>query len=154
VEVLKGVVEEGLRERRERSLSNLHDEPRDHGSDASQEGDISNVKVGEGRVEDEDEDESPDSPQHDDDYEIEDVQPALARRALLERTVRTDQATFGSSRMTGNVGQTRRYVDDDEVERISVELEERRSERSRSSSRLGSSLSSNGSHARQVLRHQ
>ncbi|KAH9017470.1 hypothetical protein EDB83DRAFT_2437545 [Lactarius deliciosus] len=48
--------------------------------------------------------------------------------------------------MTGNVGRTRRYVDHDKAERISVELEERRSERSRSSSRLGSSLSSNGSH--------
>lgn len=148
VEVLKGVVEEGLRERRERGLSNPHDGPQDRGLDAGQEGNISNSKVGEGGDEDEDEDEdgSSNSQQDADDYEIEDVQPALARRALLERTIRTDHATFGSSPMTGNVGHTRRYVDDDEVERISVELEERRSERSRSSSRLGSSLSSNGSH--------
>jgi hypothetical protein len=48
--------------------------------------------------------------------------------------------------MTGNAGHTRRYVNHDEVERISVELEERRSERPRSSSRLGSSLSSNRPH--------
>ncbi|KAH8989592.1 hypothetical protein EDB86DRAFT_2942000 [Lactarius hatsudake] len=148
VEVLKGVVEEGLRERRERSLSNSHDGPQDHGPDASQEGNIDNSELGEGQDEDEDEDEdgNPNFQQDADDYEIEDVQPALARRALLERTIRTDHATFGSTPITGNLGRTRRYVDHDEVERISMELEERRSERSRSSSRLGSSLSSNGSH--------
>jgi hypothetical protein len=144
VEVLKGVVEEGLRERRERSLSNSHDGSQDHGLDASLEGNIGNAKAGEGRGEDEDR--RPNFQQDADDYEIEDVQPALARRALLERTIRTDQATFGSTPMAGTVGHTRRYVDHDELERISVELEERRSERSRSSSRLGSSLSSNGSH--------
>ncbi|KAI9465634.1 hypothetical protein BJY52DRAFT_1245223 [Lactarius psammicola] len=146
VEVLKGVVEEGLRERRERSLSNSHDGPQDHGPDVSQEQNIGDFNAEEGRDEDEDEDGSPNSQQDADDYEIEDVQPALARRALLERTIRTDHATFGSTPMTGNEGHARRYVDHDEVERISVELEERRSERSRSSSRLGSSLSSNGSH--------
>jgi hypothetical protein len=135
VEVLKGVVEEGLRERRERSLSNSHDGSQDHSLYANQE-----------RNKVEDEDGNPNYQQDADDYEIEDVQPALARRALLERTIRTDHATFGSTPMTGNVGHTRRYVDRDELERISVELEERRSERSRSSSRLGSSLSSNGSH--------
>ena len=147
VEVLKGVVEEGLRERRERSLSNSHDGSQDHGLDASLEGNIGNARTGERRGgDDDDEDVNPNSQQDADDYEIEDVQPALARRALLERTIRTDQATFGSTPMMGTVGHTRRYVDHDELERISVELEERRSERSRSSSRLGSSLSSNGSH--------
>ena len=143
VEVLKGVVEEGLRERRERSLSNSHDGPQGHGPDAREEG--NNSKVGEGQ-DDDDNAGNLNSQQDADDYEIEDVQPALARRALLERTIRTDHATFGSTPMTGNVGHARRYVDHDEVERISVELEERRSERSRSSSRLGSSYSSNGSH--------
>ena len=126
VEVLKGVVEEGLRERRERSLSYPHNEPQGHGLDVDQREDSGNDAAERDRDEDEDLD-----PQQDaDDYEIEDVQPALARRALLER----------------NVGNTQRYVDDSELERISVELEERRSERSRSSSRLGSSVSSNGSH--------
>jgi hypothetical protein len=86
VEVLKGVVEEGLRERRERSLSNSHDGSQDHGLDASLEGNIGNAKAGKGR--DEDEDRRPNFQQDADDYEIEDVQPALARRALLERTIR------------------------------------------------------------------
>ena len=141
VEVLKGVVEEGLRERRERSLSNSHDGSQDNGLDASLEG---NARARERRGDDDDV--NPNLQQDADDYEIEDVQPALARRALLERTIRTDLATLGSTPMMGTVGHTRRYVDHDELERISVELEERRSERSRSSSRLGSSLSSNGSH--------
>ena len=142
VEVLKGVVEEGLRERRERSLSHSHDEPRGHGVAVDQRED-SDDDVAE-RDWDEDDDLGPQ--QDTDDYEIEDVQPALARRALLERTTRTDHAALGPPPIPGNVGNTQRYVDDSELERISVELEERRSERSQSSSRLGSSVSSNGSH--------
>jgi hypothetical protein len=134
VEVLKGVVEEGLRERRERSLSQPYDEAQGRDLDVDQ-------REGSGNDEaerDQDEDEDLDRQQGADDYEIEDVQPALARRALLERTTHMDHAAFG--------GNTQRYVEDSELERISAELEERRSERSRSSSRLGSSVSSNGSH--------
>jgi cell division septation protein DedD len=142
VEVLKGVVEEGLRERRERNISHTHDEPRAHGSGDREDNDDSEMEQDQG-----DEDERPGSQQDPDDYEIEDIQPALARRALLERKTLIGHATSGSVPMTGNGNNTRRrYVEDSEVERISVELEERRSERSRSSSRLGSSLSSNGSH--------
>ncbi|KAI9456150.1 hypothetical protein F5148DRAFT_984542 [Russula earlei] len=141
VEVLKGVVEEGLRERRERGFSKRSDEPHGAGLDVSQrEGNISD------EVEREPGEESLDVQQDDDDYEIEDVQPALARRALLERTAHTDYATHGSSQMPGSGSNAQRYVEHSELERISAELEERRSERSRSSSRLGSSVSSNGSH--------
>lgn len=142
VEVLKGVVEEGLRERRERSLSHPHDEPQGHGLDVDQREDSGDDEAE--RVQDEDDDLNPQ--QGADDDEIEDVQPALARRALLERTTRTDHAAFCSSPVPGNVGNTQRYVEESELERISAELDERRSERSRSSSRLGSSVSSNGSH--------
>ena len=142
VEVLKGVVEEGLRERRERSLSHSHDELQAHGLDVDQGEDNGDDEAE--RVQDEEDvlDPQPDA----DDYEIEDVQPALARPALLERTTRTGRGLFGSSSIPGNVGNIQRYVEDSELERISVELEERRSERSRSSSRLGSSVSSNGSY--------
>jgi hypothetical protein len=136
VEVLKGVVEEGLRERRERSLSHGHDEPQAHGSDDREDNDDS-------EMEKDQEDEDDIVQQDAGDYEIEDVQPALARRALLERK---GHAASGPLPITGIGSNTRRYVEDSEVERISMELEERRSERSRSSSRLGSSLSSNGSH--------
>ena len=70
------------------------------------------------------------------DYEIKDIQPALTRRALLERTT---AHTNQNSSLVHSMSRT-------EMEQISVELEERCSERSRSSSRLGSSVSSKGSH--------
>ncbi|KAI0304538.1 hypothetical protein B0F90DRAFT_1706727 [Multifurca ochricompacta] len=144
VEVLKGVVEEGLRERRERSLSYSHDEPQVHDPDDNKREDGGSFEVE--RTQDDAEGPNPDAQQYANYEEIEDVQPALARRALLERTTHTDQATFGSSPVAGGGSNTRRYVEDIEVDRISAELEERRSERSRSSSRLGSSISSDGSH--------
>ena len=139
VEVLKGVVEEGLRERRGRTYSQSHGEPQGHDM-AVRSGEDSEVERAQ------DGDESLDARQDADDYELEDVQPALARRALLERTARADHAAYDSVPIEGHGTNTQRYVGDSELERISVELEERRSERSRSSSRLGSSVSSNGSH--------
>jgi hypothetical protein len=142
VEVLKGVVEEGLRERRGRTHTQSHGEPQGH--------DMA-VRSGEDSGDDEveraqDGDESLDARQDAEDYGLEDVQPALARRALLERTARADHAAYDSVPIEGHGANTQRYVEDSELERISEELEERRSERSRSSSRLGSSVSSNGSH--------
>jgi hypothetical protein len=139
VEVLKGVVEEGLRERRERNYSQAHGEPQGHRMAVGAIEDSGADEVERER----DGDESLNAQQDADDYEIEDIQPALARRALLERTARTNH---NSSPVQGNGTNMQRYVEDSELERISVELEERRSERSRSSSRLGSSVSSNGSH--------
>ena len=139
VEVLKGVVEEGLRERRERHLSQTHGEAQGHvvAVGSREDGGDGDVERGQ------DGDESLNAQEDAEEYEIEDIQPALARRALLERTARGDRTAFNSSPIPTN---TQRYVEDSELERISVELEERRSERSRSSSRLGSSVSSNGSH--------
>ena len=139
VEVLKGVVEEGLRERRERNLSQSHGETQAHGIAV---GAVEDSDADEAERE-QDVDESLNAQQDAEDYEIEDIQPALARRALLERTARTNH---NSSPVQGNGTNMQRYVEDRELERISMELEERRSERSRSSSRLGSSVSSNGSH--------
>jgi hypothetical protein len=136
VEVLKGVVEEGLRERRERNLSHTYDEPQPHDPGDGEDKDESEVER--------EEDESPNAQQDMD--EIEDVQPTLARRALLERKTHVGHTTADPLPITSKGGNPRRYVEDTEVERISMELEERRSERSRSSSRLGSSLSSNGSY--------
>jgi hypothetical protein len=139
VEVLKGVVEEGLRERRERNLSQSHGEPQGHDMVVGSREDGGDDEVERGQ----DGDESLNAPKDAEDYEIEDIQPALARRALLERT---DHVAFNSSPIQDNATNAQRYVEDSELERISMELEERRSERSRSSSRLGSSVSSNGSH--------
>lgn len=139
VEVLKGVVEEGLRERRGRTHSQSHGEPQGAVRSGEDSGDDEVERAQDG-------DESLDVRQATEEYELEDVQPALARRALLERTARADQGAYDSVPIEGHGANTRRYVEDSELERISVELEERRSERSRSSSRLGSSVSSNGSH--------
>ena len=100
------------------------------------------MKLKEGR----DGDESLNAQENAEEYEIEDIQPALARHAILERTAHRDHIAINSSPIPGNAANTQRYVEDSELERVSVELEERRSERSRSSSRLGSSVSSNGSH--------
>ena len=138
VEVLKGVVEEGLRERRERNLSQSYGEPQGHGLavDSIEDSGDEEVESEQGK------DESLNAQEDAEEYEVEDIQPALARRALLERTARTNH---NSSPIQGNGTNTQRYVEDSELERISAELEERRSERSRSSSRLGSSVSSNGS---------
>ncbi|KAH9031732.1 hypothetical protein EDB84DRAFT_166386 [Lactarius hengduanensis] len=116
-----------LRTLREADKSTLRQKVREVDLLRREEGNIDNSRLGEGH----DEDGSPDSRRDTDDYEIEAIQPALVRRALLERTTRTDHATFGSTpitAITGNVGRTRRYVDHNEVEHISVELEERRSE--------------------------
>ena len=142
VEVLKGVVEEGLRERRGRTYSQGHGEPQGHDMAMRPGEDSGDDEVERGQ----DGDESLYAQRDAEDYELEDVQPALARRALLERTARADHAAYDSVPIEGHGINTQRYVEDSELERISVELEERRSERSRSSSRLGSSVSSNGSH--------
>ena len=142
VKVLKGVVEEGLRERRERNLSQSHGEPQGHVMAVGEGEDGGNDEVERGQ----DGDESLNAQENAKEYEIEDIQPALAQRAILERPARGDRITINSSLIPGNAANTQRYVEDSELERISVELEERCSERSRSSSRLGSSVSSNGSH--------
>ncbi|KAI0259791.1 hypothetical protein BC834DRAFT_596013 [Gloeopeniophorella convolvens] len=140
VEVLKGIAEEGLRERRERSLSYASEGPQSAELGEANKDDDVDSEAGERGVH------GQDGVQEDaEDPDIEDIQVALARQALHDRTMRTDHATLGSTPFAGAGDHTRRYVEDSEVERISAELEERRSERSRSSSRLGSSLSSNGS---------
>jgi hypothetical protein len=51
------------------------------------------------------------------DCKIEYVQPALARRVLLERTARTDCTAFNLFPIQGNVANAQRYVKDCELER-------------------------------------
>jgi hypothetical protein len=60
-------------------------------------------------------------------HEIEDIQPALARRvtrAVLEPAARTNHNSSPAQR---NAASMQCYVEDSELERIFVELEERRS---------------------------
>jgi len=128
VEVLKGVVEEGLKERRmlrEQSLGTAEDDQRTgHTSQA-----VLDAKVHQPPSE-----ESEESSEESEDESVEDS--ISASRSLLirpspsaDKTTRTDCATVGTQSQA-----TRPFVTDEELERISVELSERRSERSRASS--------------------
>jgi len=125
VEVLKGVVEEGLKERRmlrEQSMATTEEGYRAcHTSQL-------HAKVQQPR------EESEEPSEESEDESVEDS--ISASRSLLirpspatERTTRTDYATVGTQSQA-----TRPFVTDEELERISVELSERRSERSRASS--------------------
>lgn len=102
VEVLKGVVEDGLNERRA-------------------------VREASARVEEQTELPGTEEPQEESQQE-EDQTPLIPRQANLDRTMRTDHATLGSSNPSGTP--PRPFIDREELERISLELEERRSDRS------------------------
>lgn len=132
VEVLKGVVEEGLKERRmlrEQTITSKEDEQETgrtsqavHGSQVPQ------------SPEEESKEPSEESQDESEDESVEDS--ISASRSLLirpspaaDKTSRTDYATVGTQSQA-----TRPFVTDEELERISVELSERRSERSRASS--------------------
>ncbi|KAJ3850657.1 hypothetical protein EV368DRAFT_44833 [Lentinula lateritia] len=124
VEVLRGVVEEGLKERRlARENSRAEDE---HQQDLEEEED----------VEEEEEDEELEEEDLDDHEEPEPFDPMSipgSSRELeaLDKTVRTDRATVGTPGASQrNISRPTRFIDDDELERIAADVEERRSERS------------------------
>jgi hypothetical protein len=98
-------------------------------------------------------DKSLDAQQDAKDYEIEDLQSVLAC-AYLEPTACTDHTTYCSTVTQGHGTNTQCYAGDSELEQISQELEEWHLEQSRSSFRLGSFVSSNGSIMHQVWHHQ
>lgn len=129
VEVLRGVVEEGLRERRaaREASEDLAAQSREEEEPEEEE------------TEEEDEDEAePFDPQS---------IPGSSREhfAGLDRTLRTDHATAGSPPAPETPQQQRqKLIDDEEFERISAEVAERRSERERS--RSGSTSMGSNSH--------
>jgi len=135
VEVLKGVVEEGLKERRmlrEQSMATMEDGQR--AGDSAQA--VLHVEAQQPPKE-----EFEESSEESEDESVEDS--ISASRSLLirpspatDKTTRTDYATVGTQSQA-----TRPFVTDEELERISVELSERRSERSRESSIAGSTKS-------------
>ena len=132
VEVLKGVVEEGLKERRMlREQSTMTAGGYQHAEDSAQA--VLHVETQQSLKE-----ESEESSEESEDESVEDS--ISASRSLLirpspvtDKTTRTDYATVGTQSRA-----TRPFVTDEELERISVELSERRSERSRDSSVAGS----------------
>ena len=135
VEVLKGVVEEGLKERRmlrEQSTGSVEDDQHPvHAPQAAPNANGRQLRK----------EESEESSEESEDESVEDS--ITASRSLLirpspatDKTTRTDYATVGTQSQV-----TRPFVTDEELERISVELSERRSERSRASSVAGSTKS-------------
>ena len=137
VEVLKGVVEEGLKERRmlrEQTMAAVVDDQRvGHPPQAVLNAnarqpleEVSEVSSEESESEDESVEDS-----------ISASRSLLVRRSVTpDKTSRTDYATVGTQSQA-----TRPFVTDEELERISVELSERRSERSQASSVAGSTKS-------------
>ncbi|KDQ62237.1 hypothetical protein JAAARDRAFT_189583 [Jaapia argillacea MUCL 33604] len=169
VEVLRGVVEEGLKERRmvreSMSLSYVTDIPehsRANATLAPAPPALGQVVEEEGEDEEEGEEEAVvDAPR----LEVEDhrigedeeevsigVQATMAQSSTSfsrrpDRTIRTDLATIQST--TGVDTSTRGFINTRELDRISVELEERRSERSIS---VFSHSQSSASSSRSALR--
>ncbi|THH14555.1 hypothetical protein EW146_g5788 [Bondarzewia mesenterica] len=149
VEVLKGVVEEGLRERRnrqERSQLSVS-EPDLHRAMQPSYEDQESEDRGYEQYDDDDEQMHEGSMDSSTTGALS-ASPTPPRAVLPDRnlilrtdqTMRTDQATAGSSQVAG--ASARRYINADELDRISMELEERRSERSmRSASRNSNSMS-------------
>ncbi|TFY70332.1 hypothetical protein EVG20_g2673 [Dentipellis fragilis] len=137
VEVLKGVVEEGLRERRERSQVHIQPVVDLHDPQQNQRTGQEPEEPEEQHLEDKRQDcHQDDSTDTEEDMEL--ASPATSlipelpegRRIGVDRTMQTDHATAGTSQLVGST--SRRFINDTELERISTEMEERRSERSAS----------------------
>ncbi|KAI0917466.1 hypothetical protein AcW1_007340 [Taiwanofungus camphoratus] len=155
VEVLRGVVEEGLKERRgareQLSLESSHISEDEHSEENAQFG-----EVDEAANREIDEREEQYSSESEDDNEstissrLRSPTPSPRRHAgLADRTMRTDHATVGSSQLAEGMS-TKPFVDASELERISAEVEERRLERSVSPSLSNSrsrGRSRSGSHS-------
>ncbi|KAH9923578.1 hypothetical protein B0H21DRAFT_797396, partial [Amylocystis lapponica] len=144
VEVLRGVVEEGLKERRvareqlSREISHLADreganeptvEQVDQSLPAGRPAETSATGMFIQR-EDTDSDTSDEDHNSTTSSSPRSPTPSPRRRTgLADKTVRTDYATLGSSLAAGAMS-TKPFIDDEELQRISAEVEERRSERS------------------------
>lgn len=134
VEVLRDIVEEGLRERRAAKEASVQQDtveyevPSHH--DATVEHFAEDEDLGremEDEEDEEDEDETETETETDEDAGFSSVSGGSRVRAM-DKTMRTDRATEGSSRAIDTRGA--RFMDSTEFERISAEIGERRSDRS------------------------
>lgn len=161
VEVLRGVVEEGLRERRAGREASMVQEPADIGMSRDLEEDDE-------EEEEEEEEEVPErhadkrsqrsarqqefslAPASDSSDDDEELDLSLASRRQADRTMRTDHATLGSSTTTPHRVQ---FLDQQELQRIAAEVEERRSDRSFSMNESHNPLPSPRSRSPSLERH-
>lgn len=157
VEVLRGVVEEGLKERRAvRDVSIVHStadlamsEDMDLEEEEEDELETEAHHEQSRRQADHEDDEHQDTDTDaEDNEEPEPFDPVSILGSsrdnaghVADRTMRTDHATLGSSKF-GTTASAGQFIDSAEFERISAEVEERRSERSRSQSQLQAQLHS------------
>ncbi|KAF8904145.1 hypothetical protein CPB84DRAFT_1773556 [Gymnopilus junonius] len=127
VEVLRGVVEEGLKERRTSREIQVENSAADNGMSQDSE---------EEATEEEEEEDTQQTEEEEESSEEADQAPSqedASRLNRADRTMRTDIATLGSSHLGGSTNRSPRFVDDDELDNIAAELEERRSNRSNGS---------------------
>ncbi|OCH92589.1 hypothetical protein OBBRIDRAFT_886090 [Obba rivulosa] len=133
VQVLRGVIEEGLEERKSmrEQRSREDEEESDDGLPDRTQAHIPETTIQ--QVEAEEDEASESEEEHTSSSVRSSPTPSRQRLDVGDKTFRTDQATLGSSQMPGGLD-SRPFIGEDELERISVELHERRSERSGSSS--------------------
>ncbi|KAF8802092.1 hypothetical protein BYT27DRAFT_7197143 [Phlegmacium glaucopus] len=135
VEVLRGVVEEGLKERR--ASREIHVEHSVADIAMSQDLEVeADQEEGNGDEDVPEEDES-DEMLSDEEEDAEPFDPVSIHQASsgvnqADRTMRTDFATLGSTNLAESTN-SRRFVDKEELDCIAAEVEERRSNRSSSS---------------------
>ncbi|KAJ3715531.1 hypothetical protein C8R42DRAFT_681168 [Lentinula raphanica] len=150
VEVLRGVVEEGLNERRlARENSRAYTSQASSQSIVQQEAleetgdgaEISLAKDEQHQQEEEEEEEENEDELNDEEEDVEEHEepvpfdpmsiPGSSRDAdAFDKTVRTDRATVGTLAMSQrNISRPAPFIDEDELERIAADMEERRSER-------------------------
>lgn len=131
VEVLRGVVEEGLKQRREVREQSVEQSHSSHSNSLRLRDDLLGLE------------DQHDGAEHSDGESNDELSsvhsapsptPSPQRQSrLADRTMRTDQATLGSPHVEGNINE-QPFIDSHELERISEEVSERRIERSVSTS--------------------
>ncbi|KAJ3892812.1 hypothetical protein GG344DRAFT_44628 [Lentinula edodes] len=135
VEVLRGVVEEGLKERRLARENSRASEAVDSTGVREDEHQQEVEEEEDGEEEEDEELEEEDLDDHEEPEPFDPMSIPGSSRELdaLDKTVRTDRATVGTPGASQrNISRPTRFIDDDELERIAADVEERRSERSAS----------------------
>ncbi|EAU85851.2 hypothetical protein CC1G_05068 [Coprinopsis cinerea okayama7 len=129
IEVLRGVVEEGLKERRaQREASIQHDQ-----ADVGMSRDLEEEEEQEEDNGESDRDDGAKPPEEEEEEEdLEGFDSSRERSRIADRTMRTDFATLGSSRFGASTSTPHRvqFVDQRELDEITAEVEERRSNNS------------------------
>lgn len=135
VEVLRGVIEEGLKERRaSREMIQVEQSVADiaMSQDLEEEQEEGNEDEDEDVAEDDSDEELSGVEEVNGPFDPVSIHEESSRVNQADKTMRTDFATLGSTNPAESMT-SRRFVDKEELERISAEVEERRSNRSSNS---------------------